>query len=216
MSNAIIDIERGLPEVDAIPDSFVSGITERISEQLEAWSGKKESDPSMLDTLRAYWDSVGWTNWGGNTDIPWSAAFVSHVLGGDFPAESAHRKYVQRVIDEDDNAWQAFSVPKNIERLRLRPGDVLVKPRSGGWGNSHGAVVYRIRDGVAELAGGNVSNTAKIEDEIPVDPEGRPTEGMGPWLVVLKRPGSGFSLLKSAGAALAMLLAYLGLRGANG
>ena len=40
MSNAIIDIERKLPEVDAIPDSFVSGITGRISEQLENWSGR--------------------------------------------------------------------------------------------------------------------------------------------------------------------------------
>ena len=216
MSNVIIDIERSLPAVEAIPESYVPGIAGRISEQLDAWSGKKEGDPSMLDTLREYWSSVGWTNWGGDTDIPWSAAFVSYVLGGDFPGESAHRKYVQRVIDEDDNAWRAFSVPKNLDRLKLRPGDVLVKPRSGGWGNSHGAVVYRVRDGVAELAGGNVSNTAKVEDEIPVDSDGRPTEGMGPWLVVLKRPGSALSVLKAAGAALAMLLAYLGLRGANG
>ena len=98
MGNVIEDIEATLGIEDMIPDSGVPGIFEKIADQLEEWSGRKENDPSMLDTLAQYWDSVGWTAWNKDTSIPWSAAFVSYVLGPDFPGASSHRKYIKNII----------------------------------------------------------------------------------------------------------------------
>ncbi len=51
MGNVIEDIEATLGIEDVIPDSVVPGIFEKIAGQLEEWSGRKETDPSMLDTL---------------------------------------------------------------------------------------------------------------------------------------------------------------------
>ena len=193
MGNVIEDIEATLGIEDVIPDSGVPGIFERIAGQLEGWNGRKETDPSMLDTLAEYWDSVGWSGWAGDTSIPWSAAFVSWIQGGDFPGASSHRKYVQSIVDGEAPDWIAVSIPKNEDRIRLNPGDVLVKPRPGGWGNSHGAVVWKVEGGKADLVGGNVSNTAKIEASINVDQEGRLLNGAAPYLVVLKKKRSGVS-----------------------
>ncbi|MFQ5428723.1 MAG: methyl-accepting chemotaxis protein, partial [Phycisphaerae bacterium] len=80
-------VQDGVRLTEEVDKSF-----ERIAGQLEEWSGRKETDPSMLDTLAEYWDSVGWTGWGGDTSIPWSAAFISWIQGGDFPGASSHRK----------------------------------------------------------------------------------------------------------------------------
>jgi len=214
--NIIEEIELSLPEENAIPHSGVPGIADRISEELSIWAGRKESDPSMFATLKGYWDSINF-GWNGDPNVPWSAAFVSYVLGGDFPGSAAHRKYVEKVI-ASNGPWNAHSIPKNADKIQLNPGDVLVKPRSGNRYNSHGAVVYSVQNGVASLAGGNVSNTAKIEDEIAVDSQGRPVESMAPWLIVLKREQKK-SLTESAGSAvpfavLALASLYLIVRNA--
>ena len=187
MANIINDLEAKLPKVSSIPESGVSGIYNIVARELERWAGKKESDASMLDTLRDYWASVGWSWWDGDTDIPWSAAFISYVLGDDFPGSSAHRKYVEKIIDGEAPNWRAYSIPKNIDLIELRPGDVLVKPRSGNYSNSHGAVVMDVTDGVASLAGGNVSNTAKVESKIKTDSTGKIVSGLGSFAIVLKR-----------------------------
>ncbi|MBC24720.1 MAG: hypothetical protein CMJ32_12505 [Phycisphaerae bacterium] len=205
--NIIEEIELSLPAESTIPNSGVAGIADRISGQLAIWAGKKESDPSMFETLKAYWDNVNF-GWNGDPNIPWSAAFVSYVLGGDFPGSAAHRKYVEKVI-ATDGPWTAHSIPKNADKIQLNPGDVLVKPRSGNRYNSHGAVVYSVQNGVASLVGGNVSNTAKIEDKIAVDSQGRPVESMAPWLIVLKREQKK-SLTGSAGFAVPFAVLALG------
>ena len=210
MSNVITDIEATLPRVDFIPDSGVSGIYDTIARELERWIGKKETDQSMLDTLADYWASVGWTGWGGDTSIPWSAAFVSYVLGPDFPGASSHRKYVQEIVAGNAPGWEAFSIPKNLDQIKLNPGDVLVKPRSGGWGNSHGAVVMETGGGVARLAGGNVSNTAKVESEIKIDDDRHIVGNLGSFAVILKNTAPGSSA-GGRSASIAPIVAGLAL-----
>jgi uncharacterized membrane protein YebE (DUF533 family) len=54
-------------------------------------------------------------------------------------------------------------------------------------------VVWKVEGGKADLVGGNVSNTAKIEASINVDQEGRLLNGAAPYLVVLKKKRSGVS-----------------------
>ena len=187
MANAIEDLESQLDQVSEIFDSGVSGIYDAVSNELRKWQGKQEKDPSVLERLTSYWDSVGWTAWNKDTSIPWSAAFVSYVLGPDFPGASSHRKYIKNIIADDSSPWSAFSIPKNKDIISLSPGDVLIKPRAGGYGNSHGAIVWRIRDGFAELVGGNVANTAKVEDRIKVGKKGRLDESGLPYLLILKK-----------------------------
>lgn len=210
MSNVITDIEATLPRVDFIPDSGVSGIYDTIARELERWIGKKETDQSMLDTLADYWASVGWTSWDKNTSTPWSAAFVSYVLGPDFPGASSHRKYVQEIVAGNAPGWEAFSIPKNLDQIKLNPGDVLVKPRSGGWGNSHGAVVMETGGGVARLAGGNVSNTAKVESEIKIDDDRHIVGNLGSFAVILKNTAPGSSA-GGRSASIAPIVAGLAL-----
>ncbi|MCP4781212.1 MAG: DUF2272 domain-containing protein [bacterium] len=210
MSNVITDIEATLPRVDFIPDSGVSGIYDTIARELERWIGKKETDQSMLDTLADYWASVGWTSWDKNTSTPWSAAFVSYVLGPDFPGASSHRKYVQEIVAGSAPDWEAFSIPKNLDQIKLNPGDVLVKPRSGGWGNSHGAVVMEAGGGVARLAGGNVSNTAKVESEIKIDDDRHIVGDLGSFAVILKNTAAGSSA-GGRSASIAPIVAGLAL-----
>jgi hypothetical protein len=210
MSNVITDIEATLPRADFIPDSGVAGIYDTIARELERWIGKKETDQSMLDTLADYWASVGWNSWDKNTSTPWSAAFVSYVLGPDFPGASSHRKYVQEIVSGNAPGWEAFSIPKNLDQIKLNPGDVLVKPRSGGWGNSHGAVVMEAGGGVARLAGGNVSNTAKVELEIKIDDDRHIVGNLGSFAVILKNTAPGSSA-GGRSASIAPIVAGLAL-----
>jgi hypothetical protein len=209
MSNVITDIERELTMVQGeIPESGVGSAPHRIAKELSAWQGKTENDPTMQATLNKYWSNIGF-DWDNDPDIPWSAAFISYVVGGDFPGEAAHRKYVENIIGSN-GPWKAYSIPKNLSKIRLSPGDVLVKPRSGGYGNSHGAVVYRIANNRAELVGGNVGNTAKIEARYSVDPQGRPASGLGDFKIILKRKKKGIGILPIVG--IGALIAVLVLR----
>ncbi len=206
MPNIIARIAAQLPVVAKMPRSAAPGVSQRVEEELAAWEGRRETEKSMWERLKLYWDTVPSFGWDGSVGVPWSAVFVSHVVGGDFPASASHYKYVKKAM-EDDSPWEVYSVEKNLDKVELQPGDVLVKPRGGSDYNSHGAVVYKVENGVAEVVGGNVGNTAKVEDRIPVDDRGRPTEGMGPWLLIMKRRASPLRIVGGIAGLLAIIAA---------
>jgi hypothetical protein len=81
------------------------------------------------------------------------------------------------------SGWLTFDV---TEKVKVKVGDVFVKPRGGSYTNSHGDVVYKIEDGKAYLAGGNVSDTAKDVGSVTVDSSGY-IANAGPYLVVVKK-----------------------------
>ena len=193
MANIINEIEKKLPlKTGRIEDSGVSSSTQRITNELNAWSGRIETDKEVLPRLTAMWSNIDYWPW--TTNTAWSAAFVSWIMRGEgFPGDSAHYKYVDKISRGLSPEWKAYSVPKNINKLQLNPGDILVRPRGDGTPNdpeywySHGAIVYRFKNGMVELVGGNASDTVKIEDRYQVDDQRRPTMGLGNYKIILKR-----------------------------
>ena len=189
MSNIIVDTEKQLQPVTG-SFSSIGTITKRGQDELLFWNNKKETDIEAFPRLEQYWDYVNFgDNWS-PSGTPWSSAFVSYLLRGqDFPKKAAHRLYIKDIIDGKHQTWGAYSIPKT-ERLQLHVGDVLIKPRSGDYNNSHGDVVYKIEKGQAFLVGGNLGNTARITEIFKVDENGFVLEDVSPYLVILKKKGS--------------------------
>ena len=190
MANIIIDIERELGGVTGSHKDVP--ITQKTETELLKWKGQKESDISMYSTLQGYWKKAGLkdTEWK-PSETPWSAVFISHLLEGhSFPYRVAHRLYTQDII-EKNGSWGAYSIPKT-KRLKLNVGDVLVKPRTGSYEATHGDIVYKIKDGVAYLAGGNVGNTARTVGTLPIDKEGYVEGKVSNYMVILKKKGGSY------------------------
>ena len=186
--NVISDAEKTLTGIQGPFQSI--DISNSGSRELQFWQGKKETDVDAFPRLKEYWDYVQFgDNWS-PSETPWSAAFISYVLRNQgFPKRAAHRLYMQDIIDGKYPSWRAFSIPKT-EKLQLHVGDVLIKPRSGNYNNSHGDVVYKIEKGQAFLIGGNLGNTARITEIFKVDEKGFVQEDVSPYLVILKKKGT--------------------------
>ena len=186
--NVISDAEKTLTGIQGPFQSI--DISNSGSRELQFWQGKKETDVDAFPRLKEYWDYVQFgDNWS-PSETPWSAAFISYVLRDQgFPKRAAHRLYMQDIIDGKYPSWSAFSIPKT-EKLQLHVGDVLIKPRSGNYNNSHGDVVYKIEKGQAFLIGGNLGNTARITEIFKVDEKGFVQEDVSPYLVILKKKGT--------------------------
>ena len=127
----------------------------------------------------------------------WSATSISWVMRGTgFPRSSGHSRYSQKVRNlKGSTGWELHSLIR--ERVKIQPGDVLVKPGKHGRGKtvltaSHGDVVYKIQGNMAYLAGGNISvrkksgTFADTTKGIPLDANGYPT-ATGRYLIILKK-----------------------------
>lgn len=195
--NVIDELEAPLPTVGSMSGSGVPGIQRRIGSELAAWKGHTETDPEGMARLEEYWSGIDYPGWH-PVDTPWSAAFVSYTLRqAGFPQRAAHYQYVKAIIDGQVPGWKAYSIPKNAASLTIHPGDVLIRARGSAgspdedayyW--THGDVVYRVEDGRADLAGGNLSDSAMITKSIQVDASNRPTSSLGSYRIILKKkPG---------------------------
>jgi hypothetical protein len=202
MSNILFDIEKELPPVTGSFQDVDQTITKN---ELPKWNNKVETDPTMYNTLKNYWDYVqygdGWTP----SETAWSSAFISYVLqNADFPKRSAHFQYIQDIQKNNFPSWGAYSIPKT-ERLKLNVGDVLIRPRNTSDYATHGDIVYMIDNGLAYLVGGNVSNTAKIVGTLKVDSDGTLQEPIYNYIVILKKKRN-----------LGMIISVLGVAGLLG
>lgn len=147
------------------------------------WNGKKETDPSMSDTLVSYWKGIGLnytpsqmqsSSWQNNN--PWSASYVSHLIknsGYNFKGGATHSSYaVQGKSDRKQNIKNRYWAFRPSENKKIEVGDILVKNRGGGNYNydtivsgvkSHGDVIFDIVSDngkkIAYYQGGNLSNS---------------------------------------------------------
>jgi len=196
--NVITEIEKDLPPVDSIPNSGVAEVPSRVAQELKFWTGLKETDGEAKPRLAQYWSGSGWQpdEWT-PSGTPWSAVFISHLVrGSGFEPSASHYGYTESILSGKSPGWKAYSIPKNLSQIKLNPGDILIKPRGSGGApgtdghyRTHGDIVYRIdgSPGQALLVGGNVGDTAKIVGRINVDADGKPTQSLHPYVVILKR-----------------------------
>ena len=182
----IHDIESQLPAIPKKVRSFNLSIKGEVRKAEDTWEGAKETNADVYPVLKSYWDTVGWdeSDWTPSSK-PWSAAFVSHLLRKyKFPGDALHMNYVERAM-QGQGGWQAFSIPKNKDKLVVAVGDVLVEPRSGSYTASHGDVIYNIRSGAADLVGGNVGDTVGHKS-IGLNKDGTISDPKS-YLILLKR-----------------------------
>ncbi len=184
MSNILYDIEN---QLDAVEGSFKNVNMSVFKRELKKWEGKKETDPTMFETLKKYWDYVQYgDNWS-PSETAWSSAFISYGLkNAAFPKRSAHFQYIQDIQNNNFPTWGAYSIPKT-NNLKLNVGDVLIRPRSSSNTATHGDVVYKIKDGLAYLVGGNVSDTGKVVGTLKVNRNGVVQEPIYNYVVILKK-----------------------------
>jgi hypothetical protein len=179
----IHDQEASLLPIPSKVTSSNLNIKRNVQEAESVWEGKTENNADVRETLREYWALIGKDH---PPSIAWSAAFISYLLRDhDFVGHSYHTTYVDNAMDGTSKGWQAFSIPKNTDKLVVSVGDVLVAPRSGSYQASHGDVVYNIREGAADLIGGNISDTLGFES-IGLNPDGTISNPKR-YLVLLKK-----------------------------
>jgi hypothetical protein len=174
--------------VKAISD-YVSNLQNYALQEFKAWGNgtKKENDKSMQDTIAKYWkEGAGIKNWSTQRmqDEAWSSAFISYIVkksggGKDFKYSPSHSTYIN---DSIKNRLQNNSNPfkgYRPEEVKLEIGDIVGKPRqSGVTYNSKGAykshtdIVVAIKDGFAEMVGGNVGNSVSMT-KVPLTSDGK-------------------------------------------
>ena len=164
-----------------------------VKAEIAIWEGKKESDPEMWDVLNKYWDNIdvsfSESYRGGKPH--WSSAFISYVVSQvtHFPGSYAHWKYVDSAI-AGEGGWTSWDISSG--KIKAQVGDILVAPRTGKGTtetSTHGDVVYKVENDNAYLAGGNMSNTAKETQVMPLTTEGY-YKSTGNYLVILKKNGA--------------------------
>jgi hypothetical protein len=114
----------------------------------------------------------------GNDEVPWSAYFISWLVSQVDPSFPSGAKGASHYLYSNENKspkWELYPLPyyddfenkdasgKSI-KVKIDIGDILISPRSGGNGSSHGDVVYSI-DSInkkAYLIGGNIDDTVMI------------------------------------------------------
>lgn len=198
--NAIEELENNIPITQEVVEypSNLQFLTNRVTEEYKIWKNKKEKDSSVYETLKKYWDNIGWNEAGGNdptwtpAGVPWSAAYISWIVGDKFfPKGASHYKYSNDALNNRKSKtgkWWLFSLKR--EKIKINIGDIFVKTRSDGskktYYASHGDIVWKIEKGVAYLTGGNVGNTMKTQIKIALNEDGTP-KSTGKYIILVKR-----------------------------
>lgn len=140
------------------------------------YGGVKETREPLRSRIRAYYKAVRAKFDGGDTDIAWSAAFVSKMVelagaGDNFPYNILHAKYVRRTIA---NGQRGMGVFRGLDArgMALLPGDILAANRPGKppiryeWAATHDSyfshsdiVTTVFTDDAVIATGGNVGDT---------------------------------------------------------
>ncbi|MBW2993979.1 hypothetical protein KY315_00995 [Candidatus Woesearchaeota archaeon] len=138
--------------------------------ELNFWSGKEETDDSVKEKLKSYWENLRGV-WNKSAEdsirdrVPWSAAFISYVSEDPFFKSSAHIAWKEKaekntkMINQDPEKFigkTMYVLLSNDENVKIERGDNVWKDR-GGSGKSHSDIV--ISDN--EAIGGNLSDSVK-------------------------------------------------------
>ena len=157
----------------------------RAEAEFKKWDhGKtKEGDPSMKDTLSAYWKNAKAPDYG--TSQPWSAAFITYAVeppasvvkdekgkvkvkrnDTSFEGDAAHMKYmVAAKKARDAGAKTGYVAYKPTETEPTR-GDIVCRPRGDdktkdGYNKIGSKNHCDIYVGSGQMIGGNLGNTSK-------------------------------------------------------
>lgn len=131
-------------------------------------------------------------------DYAWSAAFISYVMrtagaGREFPYAPAHATYINAAA----RGQTPLLTAENPASYAPGPGDLVCFARSWaaglrfqnlptqGFFPGHCGIVTSIGTGEIDMIGGNVDN-AVVLTHIPATPDGRLSNALVNWLVVLR------------------------------
>jgi hypothetical protein len=165
------------------PSHSIAKLQQKAKADKALWNGKKETDPSMSQTLINYWKNLGSTytpaqmqSKSFQKDHPWSSAYVTQLVQGggyNFKGGYMHSTYAEQAKkDKSAGTKDAFWAYRNSDGKKVEIGDILVKNRSGGNYNydtirsgviSHGDVIIDIKNEggktIAIAQGGNLSDS---------------------------------------------------------
>lgn len=167
----------------------------------------EDDDEAHIQRVGRYWQAVDKPGLSGlNCSQPWSAAFVSWVMGtagvsdSQFPPASAHWVYLSQIIRKSDGPYSAF-VPHSIKEYSPRPGDLVCASRERYGLPSvtrpletymledtklHCDIVVEHNGGSVDAIGGNVRNSvSRSTVELNKDGLLKPTR-QRPWFLVLE------------------------------
>lgn len=170
----------------------LSGLQEIVEKELQFWAGKKETDKEAFSVLEKYWENIGWTTqqWT-PSGVPWSAAFISWVVNqvdSGFPKSAGHYYYA---LDSSKGVggWTAWKTDSN-GKIKAQVGDIHIRQRADSKNPTagHGDVVFKIENGKAYLAGGNLGNSARVEKTLSLDSEGNYMDFTN-YQIILKKNG---------------------------
>tara|TARA_R110000824_G_scaffold6208_3_gene28642 strand:- start:1953 stop:2639 length:687 start_codon:yes stop_codon:yes gene_type:complete len=188
----IVDIANGEWALFGYQTVNKDGKTER--------KGRKENDEGFFQRVGDYWASVGSSRDGKDRSSPWSAAFISYVMGSaggvfgvPFRKSGAHNKYIRQYINnrKSGNLKAAF-VGYRINEKAPKVGDLVCYGRESGAGydsnssyKGHCDIVVAKRVGEIEVIGGNVADsvTKKI---LATDNKGMLIDTNNDWFAVIK------------------------------
>jgi len=131
-------------------------------------------------------------------DYAWSAAFISYVMriagaGQHFPYAPAHATYIDAAV----RGQTPLLTAEDPATYAPQPGDLVCFARSWaaglrfkdlptqGFFPGHCGIVTSIGTGEIDMIGGNVDN-AVVLTHIPATPDGRLSDTVVNWLVVLR------------------------------
>ena len=174
-----------------LKNNYTTNVVIKLEEEWAKWNNGNQvlfdtqcSNATVVNLLDTYWSAVGSSlrlQGGCGTETPWSAAFMSYIMknsGVVFPSSTKHSIYIQKARTNTKSGgtypWYGYNVtdPNAIVDV----GDLLCYTRDESintqWDdivdstNTHCDCVTKIDYSnpgapIAEVIGGNVSNTVK-------------------------------------------------------
>ncbi len=137
---------------------------------------KKEYQHPFVEYVGEFWQSIGMGLDGLDRDIPWSAAFIPHIVkkaGGytGFVYAASHSRYCHKSIrsklDNESHPFWEFKIDEHKPGL----GDMVCRWRNkrityehaanNQWYKSHCDIVVSVEDDNVFTIGGNVSHSVR-------------------------------------------------------
>lgn len=162
-------------------------------------SGGQESEDPYWERVGDYWKAIGFPELTGkNTDVPWSAAFISWVMreaGWEerFSYSEWHASYIRRSIlarrrEDPGFAYWGYRLSERAPQV----GDLVGYARQGGVSYdyqptvyaSHTDLVVAVRPHEIDVIGGNVKDSVTLKT-LATDAQGRLIDPHQRWFVVM-------------------------------
>ena len=162
-------------------------------------AGAQETDPGRVEKVGEYWNDVG-MNWDGNTDQPWSSAYMSslHERAGvtNFDSSIRHGTYINSAIEaEKNNDPDAAYHGQRVGDRAPEVGDLVCWTRGntsanyddqrGGKYSSHCDLVVGSGENSITTLGGNVGNSVSTR-QFSVDDNGLLNDPSKNFIAVLE------------------------------